>query len=162
MEESTDPSFSPFHITRVDRAYNIQCAYQEPERMLSTQIDVRLAFVSPSPITKSPFHLSSPPPTIQISNQMQTPQCEYRIHGQASADQVGALAMLLVHNCCFRCAMCKWATRWSTSGVAMGRKRITKREWPPFSGCSSTTVLWRMGKADGPRCWTAAAVPSTR
>ena len=50
VEESTDPFLSPFHITRVDRAYNIQCAYQEPERMLSTQIDVRLAFVSPSPI----------------------------------------------------------------------------------------------------------------
>uniref|UniRef100_A0A914H3S7 GPN-loop GTPase 2 n=1 Tax=Globodera rostochiensis TaxID=31243 RepID=A0A914H3S7_GLORO len=63
-------SFHSNFITRVDRAYNIQCAYQEPERLLSAQIDV------------------SSPPIIQISNQMEAPQCEYRIHGQSSADQV--------------------------------------------------------------------------
>jgi hypothetical protein len=41
------------------------------------------------PINNFPhFFLHSPPPIIQISNQMQTPQCEYRIHGQSSADQV--------------------------------------------------------------------------
>ncbi|KAL3121404.1 hypothetical protein niasHT_004988 [Heterodera trifolii] len=63
-------SFHPNFITRVDRAYNIQCAYQEPERILSAQIDV------------------SSPPVIQISNQMESPQCEYRIHGQSDGAQV--------------------------------------------------------------------------
>uniref|UniRef100_A0A1I8B6Z0 ZP domain-containing protein n=1 Tax=Meloidogyne hapla TaxID=6305 RepID=A0A1I8B6Z0_MELHA len=59
-----------FYITRVDCAYNIQCAYQEPERTLSAQIDV------------------SPPPVIPINNQMQPPQCSYKIHGQKTNEQV--------------------------------------------------------------------------
>uniref|UniRef100_A0A915NRB7 ZP domain-containing protein n=1 Tax=Meloidogyne floridensis TaxID=298350 RepID=A0A915NRB7_9BILA len=62
--------FPYFYITRVDRAYNIQCAYQEPERTLSAQIDV------------------SPPPVISLNNHMQPPQCSYKIHGQKTTEQV--------------------------------------------------------------------------
>uniref|UniRef100_A0A914N305 ZP domain-containing protein n=1 Tax=Meloidogyne incognita TaxID=6306 RepID=A0A914N305_MELIC len=42
----------------------------EPERTLSAQIDV------------------SPPPVISLNNQMQPPQCSYKIHGQKTTEQV--------------------------------------------------------------------------
>uniref|UniRef100_A0A915EQE0 ZP domain-containing protein n=1 Tax=Ditylenchus dipsaci TaxID=166011 RepID=A0A915EQE0_9BILA len=54
-------SFHDSFITKVDRAYHIECAYEESDHTVTTQMDV------------------SQPPTVQLSGTVQAPQCQYKI-----------------------------------------------------------------------------------
>ncbi|KAE9550309.1 hypothetical protein FO519_006469 [Halicephalobus sp. NKZ332] len=54
-------SFHENFITKVDKAYQIACSYEEVDRSVTTQIDV------------------SPPPETNIEAHIEPPRCEYRI-----------------------------------------------------------------------------------
>lgn len=68
-------SFHENFITKLDRAYHIKCAYQESNKTVETQIDVRYWLIV---IYFLSTKFSNPPPE-DLSSQAQPPQCQYRL-----------------------------------------------------------------------------------
>lgn len=79
-------SFHQSFVTKIDRAYRVDCLYEESNKQVTTKIDV------------------SAPPTVELSSEMQTPRCEYRIKAQNGADlknvRVGETAIHEVKSSC--------------------------------------------------------------
>lgn len=61
-------SFHQNFVTKVDKAYRVDCLYEESNRQVTTKMDVSM------------------PQTVELSSEMQSPRCEYRIKAKNGVD----------------------------------------------------------------------------
>lgn len=61
-------SFHQNFVTKVDKAYRVDCLYEESNRQVTMKIDVSM------------------PQTVELSSEMQSPRCQYRIKAKNGAD----------------------------------------------------------------------------
>jgi hypothetical protein len=70
-------SFHDNFITKVDRAYRIQCAYIEADKTVKTAIDVRFVYNY-----RNPSNGYSMPQTTELTRIVEGPVCEYNIRSK--------------------------------------------------------------------------------